>query len=71
MIYRRKDDSLIKLPPKVDRTINLRLTGQESAFYDYVRQHMPFKSMWAKLIRLRQGIWQFDLHVELDSLFLV
>ncbi|KII86289.1 hypothetical protein PLICRDRAFT_56026 [Plicaturopsis crispa FD-325 SS-3] len=55
MIYRRKDDSLIKLPPKVDRTINLRLTRQESEFYDYVRQHMPFKSMWAKLIRLRQA----------------
>ena len=60
MIYRRKDPPdggmpLIELPARIDHIQLLSLSSLESLVYDYVQKDLPVKSIFARLIRLRQG----------------
>jgi len=60
MIYRRKDPPdggmpLIELSARIDHIQLLSLSSLESLVYDYVQKDLPVKSIFARLIRLRQG----------------
>jgi len=67
MIYRPKNPPgggkpLIDLPQRQDQIIRIDLTPQERDVYDYIRNLHPFKSNWAKMIRMRQGENMFHLY---------
>jgi hypothetical protein len=60
MIYRRKDPPgggtpLIKLPPRIEHIKRLTMNSLERLVYDYVQMKLPVKSIFARLIRMRQG----------------
>ncbi|KAJ7645877.1 P-loop containing nucleoside triphosphate hydrolase protein [Mycena polygramma] len=58
MIYRPKDFQLggVELPKLHDAIlVRIQLTPAERAVYNYIRDVHPFKSQWAKAVRLRQA----------------
>ncbi|KAJ6505853.1 P-loop containing nucleoside triphosphate hydrolase protein [Mycena vitilis] len=58
MIYRTKDLQLggVELPKLHDAVlVRIQLTPAERAVYNYIRDIHPFKSQWAKAVRLRQA----------------